>query len=97
MKMPKAWIEAGTKGKAVATSKAVTAKSKTIDMSAEVYGAGLCPSCHQKMSGPVFCGGRPMQVCWDDRVALPYLDEEHKQHMASYKPFEQEEPNYFGH
>lgn len=87
MKMPKAWITAGS----------VTAKSQTIDMSEEVFGKGLCPSCRKKMVGPVFCGGRPMQVCWEDRVALPYRDEIHHQILEAYKPFEKEEgPNVFG-
>lgn len=92
-RMPKQWLVAGTK---IEGTVKVEGKSKTIDMSADVYGKGLCPSCHEPMEGPVFCGGRPMQVCWTDRVALPYPDEQHKQFAAGYTPYEEPEPNFFG-
>jgi len=91
MRLPKVWVEAG------AGRKTQTAKSATIDMGDEVFGKGLCPSCHTKMVGPVFCGGRPMLVCWEDRVALPYPDDQHAEHAKSFIPYEPEEDiNPFG-
>lgn len=63
MKMPQAWITAGTK-------KEVSAR---IDMSAEVAGKGLCPECKKPMV-PGIVNGHESLVCHEDRIAIPIPD-----------------------
>lgn len=61
-KMPKAWIQAGTKK--------VEAR---IDMSAEVAGKGLCPECRNPMTASVV-NGHDALTCDADRIVLPVPD-----------------------
>lgn len=93
---PQAWLKASTAYKAAIVPKAGTTVTAAIDMSAEVVGAGLCPACKSQMEGPVFCSGKPMLVCWDDRVTMPYEDQEHTQHSANYTKYEEQAYNPFG-
>ena len=68
LKIPKTFIEAGSKQTA---SVAVKAR---IDMSAEVAGLGLCPECKKPMT-KAFASGIPVHICQEHRIAIPVQDE----------------------
>lgn len=84
MKIPQAWVTAGTKKAAQVSAKAkVTAR---IDMSAEVAGAGLCPDCRKPMDKSN-ANGIPVFVCHSDRIAIPIPDEEPAGELAELATF----------
>ena len=78
IKMPKQWVTAGAPKKV----------EGRISMDEQTIGKGNCPSCKTQMKGPVFCSGLPMRMCWSCRIAMPYEDQEHKEHAEGHKPFE---------
>lgn len=82
MKLPQAWITAGTgttqkptatETKAYSVSPPKQKVSARIDMSPEVAGAGLCPDCKGQMTR-VIANGIPTNTCHADRISIPVAD-----------------------
>jgi hypothetical protein len=69
---PKAWSDSVEETKL--TANIGTEVTASVDMSEQVVGAGCCPVCKQPMQAGFFANGHPVQVCLEDRVALPLPD-----------------------
>lgn len=70
--LPKAWRDAGSQPKAVTAAptepNAITAR---VNMSEDIVGLGYCPVCQKPMTSGFIANGHPVQVCLQDRIALP--------------------------
>lgn len=71
--LPKAWREAGTKPTAVtaAPTHGSTEVNARVNMSEDIVGMGYCPVCQKPMTSGFVANGHPVQVCLNDRIALP--------------------------
>lgn len=70
--LPKAWRDAGSKPQAVtAAPSEPTTVTARVNMSEDIVGLGYCPVCQKPMTSGFVANGHPVQVCLQDRIALP--------------------------
>lgn len=69
--LPKAWRDAGAKPTAITAAPTQTEISARVNMSEDIVGLGYCPVCQKPMTSGFFANGHPVQVCLQDRIALP--------------------------